>query len=93
MHATLRDTIVQVFGGGKGISSIDDLREAYLKRERESRCRLLVMSSWPDDGALVMRWKKANEARRTKFSLIILHPEGSKELWFFELLFSVSLSL
>ena len=79
--------------GGKAISSMDDLREAYLKRERESRCRLLVMSSWPDDGALAMRWKKANEARRTKFSLIILHPEGSKELWFFELLFSVSLSL
>ena len=76
---------------GKAISSIDDLREASLKRE--TRCRVLVMSSWPDDGALVMRWKKANEARRTKFSLIILHPEGSKELWFFELLFSVSLSL
>ena len=79
--------------GEKAISSMNDLREAYLKRERESRCRLLVMSSWPDDGALVMKWKKANEARRTKFSLIILHPEGSKELWFFELLFSVSLSL
>ena len=31
----LRDTIVQVFSGGKGISSIDDLREANLKRERE----------------------------------------------------------
>ena len=78
---------------GKAFSSMDDLREAYLKRERESRCRLLVMSSWPDDGALVIRWKKANEARCTKFSLIILHPEGSKELRFFELLFSVSLSL
>ena len=24
------------------------------------------MSSWPDDGALVMKWKKANEVRRTK---------------------------
>ena len=29
------------------------------------------MSSWPDDGALVLRWKKANEARCTKFSLMI----------------------
>ena len=67
---------------GKAISSIDDLREAYLKRE--SCCRLLVMSSWPDDGALVLKWKKAYEARRTKFSLIILHPESSKELRFFE---------
>ena len=76
----LRDTIVQVFSGGKGISSIDDLREAYLKRERES-CRLLVMSSWPDDGALVMRWKKANEARCTKLSLMILHPESWKEFF------------
>ena len=54
------------------------LREGYLKRERGIRCRLLVMGSWPDDGALVMRWKKENEARRTKFSLIILHPESSK---------------
>ena len=79
MHATLTDTIVQVFGGGKGISSIDDLREAYLKRE--SRCRLLVMSSWPDDGAVVMRWKKANEARCTKLSLMILHPESWKEFF------------
>ena len=41
------------------------------------------MSSWCDDGALVMRWKKANEARRTKLSLMILHPERSKELCFF----------
>ena len=37
------------------------------------------MSSWPDDGALVMRWKKANEARRTKLSLMILNPESSKD--------------
>ena len=47
---------------------MNHLREAYLKRERESRCRLLVMSSWPDDRALVMRWKKANEVRCTKLS-------------------------
>ena len=66
---------------GKAISSIDDLREAYLKRE--SRCRLLVISSWPDDGALVMRWKKANEACRTKFSLIILHPRGLERIMVF----------
>ena len=65
----LRGTILQVFIGEKAISSMDDLREAYLKRERESGGRLLVMSSWPDDGALVMRWKKANEARRTKLFL------------------------
>ena len=52
--------------GGKVISSMDDLREGYLKRERESRCRLLVMSSRPDDGALVMRWKKAIGGHRTK---------------------------
>ena len=52
--------------GGKAISSMDDLREGYLSREGESRCMLLVMSSWPDDGALLMRWKKANKARRTK---------------------------
>ena len=53
----LRFKIFQVFSGGEAISSMNDLREAYLKREREreSRCRLLVMSSWPDDGALVMR--------------------------------------
>ena len=77
----LRGTVL----GGKAISSMNDLREAYLKRERdrESRCRLLVMSSWPDDGALVMRWKKANEARRTKLSLMILHPGSSKECFFF----------
>jgi len=70
---------------------------AYLKRERErereSRCRLLVMSSRPDDGALVMRWKKANEALRTKFSLMILHPERSKKWCFLKLLFSDSLSI
>ena len=52
------------------------------------------MSSWPDDGALVMRWKKANEARRTKLSLMILHRESSKDwCFFFKLLFSVSLSM
>ena len=50
------------------------------------------MSSWPDDGALVMRWKKANEVRRTKLFLMILHPESSKELCFFLVLFLVSLS-
>ena len=33
-----------------------------ISQKRDSRCRLLVVSSWPDDGALVMRWKKANEA-------------------------------
>ena len=82
MYDWLRGTIFQVFSGGKAISSMNDLREAYLKRERESRCRLLVMSSWPDDGALVMRWKKANEARRTKLSLMILHPESLKECCF-----------
>ena len=37
------------------------------------------MSSLPGDGAFVMRWKKANEARRAKLSLMILHPESSKE--------------
>ena len=37
------------------------------------------MSSWPDVGALVISWKKANEVRRTKFSLMVLHPESSKE--------------
>ena len=94
VYRTLRiDWLRGTVQGGKAISSMNDLREAYLKRKRESRCRLLVMSSWPDDGALVMRWKKANEARSMKFSLIILHPVASKELWFFELLFSVSLSL
>ena len=59
---------------------MNHLREAYLKRERESRCRLLVMSSWADDGALVMRWKKANEARCSK--LLIFHPERSKKCFF-----------
>ena len=39
------------------------------------------MSSWPYDVALVMRWKKANEARCTKLSLIILHPESWKEFF------------
>ena len=82
MYDWLRGTIFQVFSGGKAIPSLNDVREAYLKRERESRCRLLVMSSWPDDGALVMRWKKANEARRTKLSLMILHRESLKECCF-----------
>ena len=50
-----------------------------ISKERDSRFRLLVMSSWPDDSALVTRWKKANEARRTKLSLMILHAESSKE--------------
>ena len=68
--------------GGKPISSMDGYREGYLKRERESRCRLLLMSSWPDDGALVMKWKKGNEVRRTKLSLMILHPERSKKCVF-----------
>ena len=40
------------------------------------------MSSWPGDGALVMRWKEANEARRTKLFLMILNPESSKECCF-----------
>ena len=81
MYDWLRGTIFQVFSGGKAISSMNHLREASLKREREreSRCRLLVMSSGADDGALVMRWKKANKARRTKLSLMILYPESSKE--------------
>ena len=52
------------------------------KRERRSRCRLLVMSSWPDDDALVLRWKKENEARCTKLSLMILLPERSKNCFF-----------
>jgi len=49
----LRGTIL----GGKAFSSMDDQREEHIskERERESRCWLLVMSSWPDDGALVMR--------------------------------------
>ena len=33
----LRGTIFQVFSGGKAISSMDELREAYLKRERERK--------------------------------------------------------
>ena len=40
------------------------------------------MSSWPDDCALVMRWEKANKVRRTKLSLMTLHPESSKECFF-----------
>ena len=75
-----RGTTFQVFSGGKAISSMNDLMEAYLKRERECRCRLLVMSSWRDDGALVMRWKKANEARRTKLTL---HLESLKKMMLF----------
>ena len=35
MFDWLSGTIFQVFSGGKAISSMDDLREAYLKRERE----------------------------------------------------------
>ena len=65
--------------GGKAFSSMDDLREGYLKRDRESRFRPLVMSSMSDDGALVMTWQKANEARRTKLSLMNLHQERSKK--------------
>ena len=76
----LRFTIFQVFSGIKAISSMNHLRKAYPKRERESRCRLLVMSSWADDGALVMRWKKANEAHCSK--LLIFHPERSKKCFF-----------
>ena len=49
------------------------------------------MSSWPDDDALVLRWKKENEARCTKLSLIILLPERLKNCFFLELLFSDSL--
>ena len=45
------------------------------------------MSSGPDDGALGMRWKKANEARRTKLSLMVLYPECSKECFFLNLFF------
>ena len=40
------------------------------------------MSSWPDAGALVMKWKKGNEVRRTKLSFMILHPERSKKCFF-----------
>ena len=75
----LRGTIL----GRKAFSSMEDLREAYLKREKESRCRLLVMSSWPDDGALVMRWKKASEAHRAKFTFRKLE----RILFFFNLFF------
>ena len=80
MYGWLSGTIFQVFSGGKAISSMDDLREEHISKERErGRCRLLVMNSWPDDGALVMKWKRANEVRRTKLSLMILHPLSSKE--------------
>ena len=87
--------------GGKALSSMDDLREGYLKRERESRGRLLVMSSWPDDGALVMRWKKAIGGHRTKLSNI-LYPDFISRFYiqkarkndvFLKLVFSVSLSI
>ena len=74
----LNGTIVS----GKALLSMDDLREGYLKRERESRCRLLVMSSWPDDGALITRWKKANEARCTNLSFLTLYPESLGEFIF-----------
>ena len=79
----LRGTIL----GRKAFPSMNDLREGYFKRERDSRCRLLVMSSWPDYGALVMSWKKANEARGTKLSLTILLSESSKECFFFNFFF------
>ena len=59
-----------------------DISGKDISKERESRCRLLVMSSWPDDGALVMKWKKRNEVRRTKLSVMILHPERSKKCFF-----------
>ena len=85
----LSDPIV----GGKALLSMDDLREGYLKRERESRCRLLVMSSWPDDGALITRWKKANEACCTKLSFLTLYPESLGEFIFLNLLFSFYLSI
>ena len=45
------------------------------------------MSSGADDGALVMRWKKVNKARRTKLSLMILYPESSKECFVLNLFF------
>ena len=61
---------------------MNDLIEEHISKERESRCKLLVVSSWPDNGVLVMRWKKANEASCTKLSLMILHPESSKECFF-----------
>ena len=66
---------------------MDDVREGNLKRE--SHCRLLVMSSWSDDGALVTRWKKANEGRRTKLSFLILYPESSREFTFFKTCFFI----
>mgnify|MGYP000459430060 FL=1 len=47
------------------------------------------MSSWPDDGALVMRWKKANEGRRTNLSFLTLYPESSRELIFFKTCFFI----
>ena len=45
------------------------------------------MGSWPDDGALVMRWKKANEARRTRLR------RTKKNYVFSKLLFLDSLSI
>ena len=59
-----------------------------ISQKRESPCRLLVMSSWPDDGALVMRLKKANEARFTMLFLMMLHPESWKDLFLFVFSFS-----
>ena len=47
------------------------------------------MSSWPDDGALVMSWKKANEARCAKLSFLILYLESSREFIFFKILFFI----
>ena len=58
-----------------------------LKRERESRCRLLVMSSWPDDGALVMKWKKANEVRRTKVVFNDFTSRKVEKLFFYNFFF------
>ena len=46
-------------------------------------------SSWPDDGALVMSWKKANEARCTKLSFLILYAESSREFIFLKLVFFI----
>ena len=45
------------------------------------------MSSWPDDGALVMRWKKAIEVRATKLSFLTLYPESSREFILLKLFF------
>ena len=80
-QAAEEDWLSGTIVGGKALLSMDDLREGYLKREREreSRCRLLVMSSWPDDGVLITRWKKANEALCTNLSFLTLYPESLGE--------------